>query len=80
MRGPSLWLMLHGAYPYYRCSGLIRASRALEPLVKRSRVAAWHWVQRLAPIADRFDADRRLGRRLLMDEAMVHVRGVEAWV
>ena len=39
---------------------MIRASRALEPYVKRSHIAVWHWVQRLAPIADRFDAAQRL--------------------
>jgi len=72
--------MLHGVYLYYCCGSLVRASRALEPYVKRSHVAVWKWVQRLAPIADRFDVDRRRVRCLLLDETMVYVGGVQAWV
>ncbi|MEM2905866.1 MAG: hypothetical protein QW587_09095 [Candidatus Bathyarchaeia archaeon] len=44
--------------------------------MERSRVSAW--MERLTPTADRFDADKRLGRRLLADEATVYVRGVQA--
>ncbi|MEM3046917.1 MAG: hypothetical protein QW057_07550 [Candidatus Bathyarchaeia archaeon] len=73
----SLRLMLHGAYPYYRCSGSIRASRALEPLVKRNHAAL-----RGGSTADAYSRqvrrDKRLGRRLLADEATVYVRGVQA--
>jgi putative transposase len=76
----SLWVMLYGVYLYYCCGGLVRASRALEPYVKRSHVAVWKWVQRLAPIADRLDVDRRVVRCLLVDETMIRVGGLQAWV
>jgi putative transposase len=72
--------MLYGVYLYYCCNSLIRASRALEPYVKRSHVSIWRWLQRLAPICNRFDVDRRLVRRIFVDETMIKIRGRRAWV
>ncbi len=56
-----------------------RASRILEPLVDRSHEAIRQWVQRLAPVCDRFDVDRRKVRRIF-DETMVKIKGSQAWV
>src|SRR5438132_14273689 len=61
----SLPLMLYGVYVYLCSNSLRRASRILEPLVERSHEAIRQWVQRLAPICDRFDVDRRLVRKHL---------------
>jgi putative transposase len=72
--------MLYGVYLYYCCNSLVRASRALEPWVKRSHVAIWNWVQRLAPFCDRFDVDRKLVRAIFIDETMIKIRGRQAWV
>jgi putative transposase len=72
--------MLYGVYLYYCCNSLVRASRALEPWVKRSHVSIWRWVQRLAPICDRFDVDRKLVRTIFVDETMIKIRGRQAWV
>jgi putative transposase len=72
--------MLYGVYLYYCCNSLIRASRALEPFVRRSHVSIWRWVQRLAPLCDRFDVDRRLVRSIFVDETMIRIRGRRAWV
>ena len=57
-----------------------RASRILEPLVERSHEAIRQWVQRLAPICDRFDVDRRLVRTIFVDETMIRIKGRQAWV
>ena len=79
----SLWLMLYGVYLHNCCRSLTRASRASEPLLKRSHVAVWHWVQRLAPTADRFDVDRRrVGCILVAYTRRWHAsgEGVQAWV
>jgi len=59
---------------------LIRASRALEPWVKRSYVAIWKWVQRLAPLCDRFDVKKGRVSCIFVDETMVRIRGRQAWV
>jgi putative transposase len=76
----SPFLMLYGVYLYYCCNSLIRASKALEPYVRRSHVSIWRWVQRLAPICDRFDVDRRRVRIIFVDETMIRIRGRPAWV
>ncbi len=72
--------MLYGVYVYLCSNSLRRASRILEPLVERSHEAIRQWVQRLAPICDRFDVDRRLVSLIFVDETMIRIRGREAWV
>ncbi len=72
--------MLYGVYLYYCCNSLIRASRALESYIERSHVSIWRWVQRLAPLCDKFDVDRKLVRIIFVDETMVKIRGKQAWV
>jgi putative transposase len=76
----SLPLILFGVYVYLCSNSLRRASRILEPLVERSHEAIRLWVQRLAPICDRFDVDRRKVRSIFVDETMVKIRGRQAWV
>jgi transposase-like protein len=72
--------MLYGVYLYYCCNSLVRASRALEPYVKRSHVAIWKWVQRSAPLCDKLDVDRKLVRTIFVDETMIKIRVRRAWV
>src|ERR1700730_661386 len=72
--------MLYGVYLYYCCNSLKRASHALEPYVKRSHVSIWKWVQRLAPVCDRFVVDRKLVRTIFVDETMIKIRGRQAWI
>ena len=57
-----------------------RASKILEPLVVRSHEAIRQWVERLAPICDRFEFDRTLVRSIFVDETMIRIRGRQAWV
>ena len=72
--------MLYGVYVYLCSNSLRRASRILEPLMDRSHEAIRQWVQRLGPICDRFDVDKRGVRRIFVDETMIRIRGKEAWV
>jgi putative transposase len=72
--------MLYGVYVYLCSNSLRRASRILEPVVERSHEAIRQWVQRLAPICDRFDVDRRLVTAIFVDETMIKIRGKQAWV
>lgn len=37
-------------------------------------------MQRLAPVCDRFDAERSLVRTIFVDETMISIRGRQAWV
>jgi transposase-like protein len=74
--------MLYGMYVYLCADSLRRASRILEPLVVRSHEAIRQWVQRLAPICDGFDVDRRsVSSIFVVDETMmIRIRGRPAWV
>jgi putative transposase len=76
----SLPLILFGVYVYLCSNSLRRASRILEPLVERSHEAIRQWVQRLAPICDRFHVDGRRVKRIFVDETMIRIRGRQAWV
>jgi len=76
----SLPLILYGVYVYLCSNSLRRASRILEPLMERSHEAIRSWVQRLAPVCDRFDVDRRRVHRIFVDETMIRIRGRQAWV
>ena len=75
-----LALMLYGVYVYLCSNSLRRASRILEPIVERSHESIRQWVQRLAPVCDEFDVDRRLVTAVFVDETMIRIRGREAWV
>ncbi|MGB9659999.1 MAG: DDE-type integrase/transposase/recombinase [Nitrososphaerales archaeon] len=79
MRTP-VWLMLYGIYLYFCCTSFVRASRALEPFIKRSYVAIWKWVQRFSSMADRFRVERGKVKCILVDETSAKIKGVEAWV
>jgi putative transposase len=72
--------MLYGAYVYLCSNSLRRASRILEPFVERSHEAIRQWVQRLAPICDRFSIERRDVRSIFVDETMVKVKGRQRWL
>jgi len=73
-------LMLYGVYVYLCSNSLRRASKILEPLMERSHEAIREWVQRLAPICDGFDVDRKLVHTIFVDETMIKIRGSQAWV
>jgi len=52
----------------------------LEPYVRMFHVSIRRWVQRLAPLCDRFDVERRLVRTIFVDETIIRIRGRQAWV
>ncbi len=73
-------LMLYGVYVYLCSNSLRRASKILEPIVERSYEAIRQWVQRLAPICDGFDVDRKLVSSIFVDETMISIKGKQAWL
>ena len=48
--------------------------------MERSHEVIRQWVQRLAPVCDGFDVDRRLVTAIFVDETMIKIRGRRAWV
>jgi putative transposase len=73
-------LMLYGVYLYYASRSLRLASKILEPVIERSHVSIWNWVQRLASISDRFSIDRRDVKRIFVDETLITIKGREYWL
>jgi len=73
-----LCLILYGVYLVFEGLSLRAASRALRPIVSRSHVAVWKWLQGLAPLEHLFRPSRV--RCFLVDETMVKVHGEEGWV
>jgi len=51
--------MLYGVYLYYASRSLRLASKILEPIIQRSHVSIWKWVQRFASASERFSVERR---------------------
>jgi hypothetical protein len=76
----SLPLVLYRVFVYLCSNSLRKASMILEPVIERSHEAIRQRVQRLAPICDKFDVDRRSVRTIFVDETMVKIRGSQAWV
>jgi len=70
----------YALYLYFSSRSLRLASRCLSPVIKRSHVAIWKWVQRYASCADRFRTDRRAVRRIFVDETLVRIDGHEYWL
>jgi transposase-like protein len=71
-----LLVMAYGVYLY--CSRRLRlASRCLDPIIHRSHISIWNWVQRFAPLAKKFRTDRRRVREIIIDETLFRFRGME---
>jgi len=73
-------LMAYGVYLYYCSRSLRLASRSLEPIIDRSHVSIWNWVQRLAHLADRLSVDRRDVRCIFVDETLIRIKRREYWL
>jgi len=48
--------------------------------MQRSYEAIRQWVQRFAPLCDRFGVDRKLVSSIFVDETMIKVKGKQAWL
>jgi putative transposase len=79
-RRTPLWVMAYGVYVYFSSLSLRKASRILEPTMKRSHEAIREWVQRFSSLADRFRVDRRDVSSIFIDETMIRIGPSEAWV
>jgi transposase-like protein len=51
------------------------ASKSFEPIIKRTNVSIWKWVQKYSKLADRFKVKRHLVKEILVDETFLKVNG-----
>jgi hypothetical protein len=51
---------------------LRRASHVLEPIIKRSHVAIWKWIQKYSFVLDSFDVDKHDVNSIFIDETEIN--------
>ena len=56
-----------------------RASHVLEPIIKRSHVAIWKWIQKYSFVLDSFDVDKHDVNSIFIDETEINFSG-KLWV
>ena len=69
----SIALILYALYLYFSSLSLRRASHVLEPIIKRSHVAIWKWIQKHSFVFD-FDVDKHDVNSIFIDETEINVR------
>ena len=72
-------LILYALYLYFSSLSLRRASHVLEPIIKRSHVAIWKWIQKYSFVFDSFDVDKHDANPIFIDETEINFSG-KLWV
>jgi len=67
-------IALYTLYLYFSSLSLRRASHVLEPIIKRSHVAIWKWIQKYSFVFDSFDVDKHDVNSIFIDETEINVR------
>jgi transposase-like protein len=73
-------IIAYGLYLYFSSRSYRFASKSLEPIIKRTHVSIWKWVQKYSKLADRFKVNRHLVKEILVDETMLKVNGQDYWL
>jgi len=61
-------------FDYFSSLSLKRASHVLEPIIKRSHVAIWKWIQKYSFVLDSFDVDKHDVNSIFIDETEINVK------
>jgi len=76
-------LKIYAIYLYYSARSLRLASKCLEPLIKRSHVSIWKWLQYM-DINNNLVTDRRKEKKrikcVMIDETMITVKDEVYWL
>jgi transposase-like protein len=67
-------LILYALYLYFSSLSVRRASHILEPIIKRSHVAIWKWIQKHSFVFDSFDVDKHDVNSIFIDETEINVK------
>jgi putative transposase len=73
-------VIAYGLYLYFSSRSYRFASKSLEPIIKRTHVSIWKWVQKYSKLADRFKVKRHLVKEILVDETLLKVNGQAYWL
>ena len=52
-------IIFYALYLYFSSLSLRKASHVLEPIIKRSHVAIWKWIQKYSFVLNSFDVSRK---------------------
>jgi putative transposase len=73
-------VIAYGLYLYFSSRSYRCASKCLEPLVKRSHVAIWKWIQKYSDCADIFQTNKRAVKEIFVDETLLRIDGQDYWL
>ena len=73
-------LILYALYLYFSSLSLRRTSHVLEPIIKRSHVAIWKWIQKYSFVLDSFDVDNHDANPIFIVKTKINVREAWLWV
>jgi len=73
-------VIAYGLYLYFSSRSYRFASKSLEPVIKRTHVSIWKWVQKYSKLADRFNINKHLVKEILVDETMLKINGQDYWL
>jgi hypothetical protein len=64
-------VVAYSLYLYFNSRSYWLASKSLEPIVKRTHISIWKWVQRFSKCVDKFRADKRSIKMIFVDETLI---------
>src|SRR5919108_5733427 len=76
-------IVRYGIYLYFSSRSFRLAAKCLSAaavMMERTHVAIWKWVQKHSSLADRFKIDRRLVKRIFVDETLLRIDGQDYWL
>ena len=75
-------IVRYGIYLYFSSRSFRLAAKCLSAavMIERTHVAIWKWVQKHSSLADRFRIDRRLVKRIFVDETLLKIDGQDYWL
>ena len=62
-------IIAYGLYLYFNSSYRF-AGKSLEPIIKRTHVSIWKWVQKYSILADSFVIGKRKVQKIFVDETL----------
>src|SRR5436309_14865261 len=72
-------IFAYGLYLYFNYRSYRFASKSLEPIVKRTHVSIWKWLQRYSELADKFVIGKQR-IEIFVDETLVKINGQDYWL
>jgi putative transposase len=73
-------IITYSLYLYFNSRSYRLASKSLEPIIKRTHVSIWKWVQKYSNIADRFVIAKCRVKEIFVDETLIKINGQDYWL